>query len=136
MFRTSPDRLNRCPHVFIRTHQVPASSKEIGTLDSAAFVDLLGIARNAISHSLAPRNVAVPFHHRMRFAALQGLFREKCGVNAAIYHPCAARSGHTAYLIAAKCIARMDADAYDVAGLNALRIDLLERFVHKNRCSG
>jgi hypothetical protein len=62
-------------------------------------------------------------------SALEGLFREERSVNASEDHPCAALARHAAELISAKCIAGVDADADDVAGLDDRGIYLFQALV-------
>ena len=51
----------------------------------------------------------------------------------AVHHPRSARAGHLAHRIAAERIAGVYADAHNIAGLDALRHNLLERLIDEDR---
>jgi hypothetical protein len=76
------------------------------------------------------------------FAALERFVRKQRGVNAAIDDPGAAGARHAADRVSAQGIAGVDADADDVAGLNGLGHNLLERLIDEDgisdgtRCGG
>jgi hypothetical protein len=53
-------------------------------------------------------------------------------VNASVYHQSATFARGAADLHTAQRIARVDADADDVAGLNGIEVHLLQRFVRNN----
>ena len=77
-----------------------------------------------------------PFTTACAFAALQSLFRKQRGVNAAVHNPRAAGARHAAYLVATQRVAGVHADAHNVAGLNALRNNLLQRLIDQNGIAG
>jgi hypothetical protein len=71
----------------------------------------------------------------MRAAQLVRFFRVQSGVNAAEDDVRTPVTSHAAHFIAAKCVAGVNPDPDQVAGLNALRVDHLERFVDDDRIS-
>ena len=68
----------------------------------------------------------------MRFAQVKGLLGKQRGVNAAVDHPGAPRPRHAPHFIAAQCVAGVNADADNVAACDALRLNLLQRFVDQH----
>jgi hypothetical protein len=80
-----------------------------------------------------PHDIAVAANDGVRLALLARLFWKQRGVNAAEDNPRAACAGESSDRIAAQRIARMDADADDVAGCERRGIDVLQRFVNHNR---
>ncbi len=80
--------------------------------------------------------IAIAFDDGVGFAALERFFRKQRGVNAAVDDPRAAAARHPAHLVAAQSVAGVDADADNVAGLNGLRDDLLERFIDEDGIAG
>ena len=132
----SANGLHRGPHIFVGPHQIPSRRKKLRALDPSALIDLLGRPGHAIRHRPAPGDIAISLDHRMRFAALQCFFGKERGVNSAIHDPCPASPRHAPDLVAAQGIARVHADANNVARLNALRHNLFERFVYQDRGTG
>ena len=65
----------------------------------------------------APGNIAIALHDGMRFAALQRFLRKQRSVDAAVHHPCAARSRHAPDLVSAQRIAGVHTDADDISGV-------------------
>ena len=86
-----------------------------------------------VHHDLGPGEIAIALHHGVRVPAFEGLLRKQRGVDAAVHHPGAARSRHAPDLITAQRVAGMDADAHDISGSDALRLDLLQRLVYQDR---
>src|ERR1700733_5477266 len=72
----------------------------------------------------------------MGFASFKGFFGEERGVNAAVDDPCSAGAGHAADLVAAQCVAGVDADADDVAGLDGFGDDLFEGLIDEDGVAG
>ena len=132
MLGAAANGLHRGPHVFLGIHQVPARGQEFAAFDAAAGIDSFGLAGEAIGDDLAPGEIAVACDHGVRFAALECLFRKEGGVNAAVDDPGAAAARHAADRISAQSIAGVHADANDVAGLDGLGHDLLERFIDED----
>ena len=132
MLGAAANGLHGGPHIFRGIHQVPARGEKFAALDAAAFVDPLGLAGEAIGDDLGPGQIAVAFDDGVGFAALEGFVGKERGVNSAIDDPGAAGAGHAADGVAAQGIAGVDADADDVAGLNGLGHNLLERFIDEN----
>ncbi len=120
---------------FCGIHQVPARGEEFAALDAAAFVDFFGLAGEAIGDDLCPGEIAVAFDDGVCFAALERFLRKQRGVNSAVDDPGAAGARHAADRVAAQGVAGVDADADDVAGLNGLGHNLLERFIDENGIS-
>jgi hypothetical protein len=71
----------------------------------------------------------------MGLAAFERFIWKEGGVNAAIDHPRATAAGHTADRVSAQGVAGVHADADDVAGLNRLGHDLLERLIDEDGIS-
>ena len=69
----------------------------------------------------------------MAAAEVERFVRKERGVNAAEDDPRAALARDPADLVAAQRVARMDADADDVARRDGRRVELLERFVDDER---
>ena len=135
VLRAAADGLHRRPHILLRLHQVPARRQKIGPRDAAALINRLRMACQAVCHHLRPHQVAIALHHGMRQAVLQRFLGKQRRVNTAIHHPRAPLARHPAHLVSAQSVARVHADADDVAGLNALGDNLFQRFVDENRVS-
>ncbi len=89
-------------------------------------------AGEAVGDGLRPGDVAVAFDDGVGLAALEGFFGKERGVDAAVDDPGSALAGHAADLVAAQGVAGVDADADDVAGLDGVGDDLLERLVDED----
>jgi len=129
VFGASTNGLHRSPHILFRIHQVPARGQEVAAGNLAAFIDSLRLAGQAIDYRLAPGNVAVSGHHRMSLTQVQSLFRKQGGVNSAVDHPRPTAARHPAHFVAAQGVARMNADADDIARLDGFRHHLLQRLI-------
>jgi len=101
MLRASANGLHRGPHILIRLHQVPSRGQKLAAFNPTALIDPAWLAREAIGHDLAPRNIAISLHHGVSITAYQGLFRKQRSVNPTIDHPRAALARHSANLISA-----------------------------------
>ena len=89
---------------------------------------------DAVVEHLAPDEVAVALDDRVRAAELVRLLREERRVDAAVTRPSRPRSrAELADLVAAQRVARVDADADDVAGAMIDGIERLERLVGDDR---
>ena len=129
MLRASAHGLHRRPHVAALRQQIPARGDELVAADPAAFVQRLRVARHAVGHDLLPDEVAVAADDRVRRAVLARFVRKQRGVNAAVHDPGAALPGDPSDLVAAQGVARVDADADDVAGDDRFGVQRLEGFV-------
>ena len=116
----------------MRIHQVPARGEEVAAFDAAAIVDFFGLACDAIGDDLAPGKIAIALYDGVGFATLESFLWKQRGVNAAINDPGAAAASHAADSVSAERIAGVHADADDVAGLNGLGHNLLERLIDEN----
>lgn len=68
----------------------------------------------------------------MRFSTSQGFFGIKGGVNATVYDPSTPGPRHPPYPVPTERVTGMHTYANDVASVNAVRVDLFERFVYKD----
>ena len=134
---TAADGLDGGPHVLVAGHEVPAGGEELGALDASAVVDFLeGCSGENVGDDLAPGDIAIAFDDGVGVAALEGFFGEEGGVDAAVDDRCAAFVGEAAYFVAAESVAGVDADAYDVAGLDGGGVDLLDGLVDEDGVAG
>jgi hypothetical protein len=131
-----PDGLDGGPHVFVGGHEVPAGGEELAAADAAAVVEALGGAGDAVEDDLAPGDVAVAFDDGVGFAAVEGLFGEEGGVDAAVDDPGSAGAGDAADGVAAEGVAGVDADTDDVAGGDGCGVDLLKGLVDQDGVTG
>jgi hypothetical protein len=132
----SADGLDGGPHIFVAGHQVPARGEELTAFDAAAFVDAPGLAGEEVVDAAAPGDVAVALDDGMALADLEGFLGEERGVNASVDDGCSALAGHAADGVSAQGVAGVDADAYDVSGVDALRDDLLEGLIDEDGVAG
>ena len=93
------------------------------------------LACKTIGYDLAPRKIAVTFHHSVSIAATQGFFGKQRSVNTAVYHPRAASARHPADLIPTQSITCMYADADYISRHDAFRHNLLQRLIDKDGIS-
>ena len=103
-----------------------ARGRELFAAHSAAVVNVLGTAVQAVAHDLFPDEIAVAFDHRMRRAVRVRFFGKQRGVNPAVDDPGAALARQLPDFVSAARIARVNADAYDVARLDGGGVDRIE----------
>jgi len=135
MLGAPADGLHGSPHVSSRRQQVPAGRDELVRVDAAAFVEPLQRAAHGMVDHDGPHDVAVAADDRVGAAELVRFVGIQGGVDSAVDDGRAARSQRDADLVPAQRIAGVDADADDVAGLNGVEIELLERFIDDARPS-
>src|SRR5438270_943606 len=127
--------LHRRPHVCVLGEKVPARRLERGSLDAASVIDEAGSAFQAVLDHTGPDLVAIALHNRVRPAELMSFLGKERGVDSTVDDAGAALTGKLADLVPAQRIAGVDADADYVAGLDRLRIQLLQSFVNDVRVS-
>ena len=133
VLRAAAHGLHRCPHVAIGRQQIPARLQEMLGVDFSALVHLVEIAVEAAFDGLAPREVAIALDDGVAAAEVQGFVRVQRGVDAAVDDERTAVARDPADLVSAQGIARVDADADDVARRNRGRVELLEGLVGDER---
>jgi hypothetical protein len=94
-------------------------------VDASAFVDPLGRALGAVVESMLPGEVAVAFDYGVCASQFKSFARIQSRVNAAEDDPGSALSEKPPEGIAPERIAGVNADAGDVAGLDAFEIQVL-----------
>ena len=129
MLGASPHGLNRTPHVLVRLQQIPAGRLKLFRIHPAAFVNLASHSASNIAQRLAPRQVAVPFDDGMSVAQFENFLRIEASVNTTEHHVRAAFPGDAANFITAKRVPGVNADAHNVARMDARGIQLLQRFI-------
>src|SRR4051812_20961459 len=130
MLGAAADSLHRCPHVSILGQKVPAGRLERCSLDTAGVIDEPGRAFLAILDHAGPDLVAIAFDHCVRRAKLMRFLGKKSGMDPAVDDAGSALTGKFSYLVSAQRIAGVNPDADYVAGLDGLRIELLQSFVN------
>src|SRR6185437_3209318 len=115
MLRASAGSLHGGPHVLVGPHQFPAGGQEIVAGDAAAFVQPAGCAGKAIGDDRRPDDIPIAPDDGVGVPAFERFLGVKGGVNAAVDYPGAPFARHAADLVAAQCIAGVDADADYVA---------------------
>ena len=98
-------------------------------VDFSAFMDDVDLTVEAPSDRLAPRDVAVTLDDGVAPAEAKRLVRIERGVDAAVDDECTPVAGDLADLVSPQSVARVDADADDIARCDARRIELLQRLV-------
>ena len=91
---------------------------------------------------MSPGNVAVAFDHGVTLADFERFLRKERRMNATVDDPGSAFSRHAADGVSAQCVAGVDADSDDVAGMDALRNNLFQGLIDEDgvtrdsRCCG
>ena len=129
VLRATAHRLHRGPHVAILRQQIPAGLAEVVPRDPARLVHALLHAGDTVVDHRAERVVAVAADHGVGAAEIVRLVRKERCVDAAEYDLGPALTRGAPDLVATQRIARVDADADDVARLHLLRVERLERLV-------
>ena len=83
----------------------------------------------AVCDDAGPDQIAVAAYDRMRRAVLGDFIRKQGGVDAAEYHPGASLSQRPPDLITAQGVARVNADADDVSGVDGAHIEWIEGLI-------
>ena len=114
-------------------HQVPSRRQQLLRLDASPFVRRLQAPRDAVLERPSPGQIAVTLDDGVGATEFVGLLREERGVDATVDHGRAGLPRQTTNLIAAERVARVDADADDIASDDGRRVQWLERFVGDDR---
>jgi hypothetical protein len=133
VLRAPADRLDRRPHVAALGEQIPSARQELVALDAPACVHRRRRAGRAVAKRKGPHAFAVSGDDRVRAAQVARLVRIQRGVDAAEddHRTSGARSRPD--LVAAKRVARMDADADHVSRLDRRGIERLEGLIGQKR---
>jgi hypothetical protein len=99
-------------------------------VDPSTFVDGQRVPGETVFDDARPDHVAIPAHDSVSSTLLVGLVWKECRVNATEHHPRAACPGHLTDRVAAQRIARVNADAHDVAGGHGGGVERVQGFVH------
>src|SRR5208337_4949878 len=118
MLGAAADGLHRGPHVTLARHQIPSRRHEVLGFNPATLVQRLEIAIGMISQDHRPGQVAVTFHYSVRAAQIRRFLRIKRGVNSAENNGGSTPASRVADLVSAQSVARVNADANDVASLD------------------
>src|ERR1035438_6158342 len=129
VFGASAHRLHRCPHIAVGRQQVPPSLLEVLRLDLSAVVDAFRSTGGAVTENAIPDDVAVASYDHMCAAVLKRLLRIKRGMDSPEHNPGAALPSRASHLVSSQGVAGVNANAHDVAWLNALQILVLEGFI-------
>ena len=132
VLRTSAHGLDGGPHVPTGRHEVPPCALERRPLDVPALVQRLQGAPRAVVQHRAPDAVAVASHDGVRAAQLPGFIGVEGRVHAAEDDAGAALAGQPAHRVAAQHVQRVNADADDVARLELIEVEPLERLVREH----
>ncbi len=129
MLRASAYGLYRTPHVSAVRQQIPARRDELFGVHASTLVSWQERALHGMLDHQRPDRIAVAADHAVGAASFMRLVGIQRRVNAAEDHRRAARSHGRTNLIAAQRISRVDADPDDVAGVDGVEIERLERFI-------
>ena len=88
-----------------------------------------GVPGHAVANYLVPDDVAIAFDHRMCPAPLKRLFRIERGMDSPEHDPGAALACRASDLVSSQGVAGVNANADDVAGLDALQIEMFQSFI-------
>ena len=129
MFWAAANRLDRCPHIAVPRHQVPARLPEISAADASGLVDSLLHSHDTVGDDLRPDIIAIAAHDCVSRSMLQHLFgKERC-MDPAKNDECAIRTSCFADLVTAQRVSGMDPYADDVSGTDRSRIRWIQRLV-------
>ena len=129
VFGASAHSLHRRPHIAVSRQQIPSGWLEVPRFHSSAVIDPLRSAGHAVMNYFVPDDVAIALHHRVRAAVLKRLLRIERGMDSPEHNPGAALACRAADFVSSQCVAGVNADTDDVAGLNTLQVEVFQSFI-------
>ena len=129
MLGAPADGLHGSPHVTALRQQLPARRHEALGIDTSALICLLQRSVCRVIEDQRPDEIAVAANDGVRPPEFMGLVWIQRRVDAAEHDGRASGARSVPDLVAAKCVAGVDADPDDVTGLHAVDIERLQGLV-------
>ena len=113
--------------------QIPSRNLKPIRLDATALVDALHGSIHVVAKRLSPGQISIAANHAMGGSAFKRLFRIECRMNPSKDNQRSALSRQAAHRVSAQCVAGVNTDTDDVAGLDCSRIQGFYSFIANNR---
>ena len=132
ILRTAGNGLDRAHQILTWIQKVPAGFDHLLARHAATVVHALKTSIQSIPDDVAPDQIAAALYDGVS-AHLQGLVGKNRRMNTSNDDRCPAFLRFRNHPISGPAISRVDADAYDVAWTNLIRIEARDRFVNYHR---